>query len=379
MVKLMVGGLKMPRHGENIWKRKDGRWEGRYKLPTGTYNNKAKTKYRSVYGRTYTDVKKKLNDAISQTNAFKMVITEQSSEEQAEKWLDFIMSRCKYSTYVKYSNIYHEHLQPYFQNTDIFHSTETELQDILIAEYTKDGKKLSLSTMNGLKLVMNQILAYARVNIKVSIPDIIIADNKYSDKHVFVFTSSEQQKLISFLQYRTDTYKAGILLCLYSGLRLGELCALQSDNVDINNRTLKITQTVQRIKRDGEAGTYLYCTPPKSVSSIREIPLCDEIISYIPDMSLSHKYLINGDRLMEPRTYQYKYKRYLHDAGIPYKNFHTLRHTFATNCIAHGMDVKCLSEILGHSDVKTTMNKYVHPSMENKRDQLNQCISNFGQ
>lgn len=369
----------MPRHGENIWKRKDGRWEGRYKLPTGTYNNKAKTKYRSVYGRTYTDVKKKLNDAISQTNAFKMVITEQRSEEQAEKWLDFIMSRCKYSTYVKYSNIYHEHLQPYFQNTDIFHSTETELQDILIAEYTKDGKKLSLSTMNGLKLVMNQILAYARVNIKVSIPDIIIADNKYSDKHVFVFTSSEQQKLISFLQYRTDTYKAGILLCLYSGLRLGELCALQSDNVDINNRTLKITQTVQRIKRDGEAGTYLYCTPPKSVSSIREIPLCDEIISYIPDMSLSHKYLINGDRLMEPRTYQYKYKRYLHDAGIPYKNFHTLRHTFATNCIAHGMDVKCLSEILGHSDVKTTMNKYVHPSMENKRDQLNQCISNFGQ
>lgn len=145
----------MPRHGENIWKRKDGRWEGRYKLPTGTYNNKAKTKYRSVYGRTYTDVKEKLNDAISQTNAFKMVVTEQSSEEQAEKWLDFIMIRCKYSTYVKYSNIYHEHLQPYFQKIDFFHSTETELQDILIAEYTKDDKRLSLSTMNGLKHVMN--------------------------------------------------------------------------------------------------------------------------------------------------------------------------------------------------------------------------------
>lgn len=282
----------MPRHGENIWKRKDGRWEGRYKLPTGTYNNKAKTKYRSVYGRTYTDVKEKLNDAISQTNAFKMVVTEQSSEEQAEKWLDFIMIRCKYSTYVKYSNIYHEHLQPYFQKIDFFHSTETELQDILIAEYTKDDKRLSLSTMNGLKHVMNQILAYTHANIKVSMPEIIIADNKYSDKHVLVFTPSEQQKLISFLQYRTDTYKAGILLSLYSGLRLGELCALQSANIDTENMTIKITQTVQRIKRNGETGTHLYCTPPKSVSSIREIPLCDEIMSYIPNMSFSHKYLI---------------------------------------------------------------------------------------
>lgn len=289
------------------------------------------------------------------------------------------MIRCKYSTYVKYSNIYHEHLQPYFQKIDFFHSTETELQDILIAEYTKDDKRLSLSTMNGLKHVMNQILAYTHANIKVSMPEIIIADNKYSDKHVLVFTPSEQQKLISFLQYRTDTYKAGILLSLYSGLRLGELCALQSANIDTENMTIKITQTVQRIKRNGETGTHLYCTPPKSVSSIREIPLCDEIMSYIPNMSFSHKYLINGDSLMEPRTYQYKYRKYLYDAGIPYKNFHTLRHTFATNCIAQGMDVKCLSEILGHSDVKTTMNKYVHPSMENKRDQLNQCISNYGQ
>ena len=138
----MVKGLKMPRHVENIWK-KVGRWEGRYKIPTVGYYNPTKTRYRSVYGRTYADVKKRLNNAISQTKIIKKAPIELSTEGQAEEWLDSIMNRYKYSTFVKYSNIYHEHLQQYFRKIDIFHSTETELQDILIAEYTKDGKRRS--------------------------------------------------------------------------------------------------------------------------------------------------------------------------------------------------------------------------------------------
>lgn len=369
----------MPRHGENIWKRKDGRWEGRYKIPAVNNSAVAKTKYRSVYGKTYGEVRKKLSEAIAQAALEKTIIVGDSAQAQAERWLLSVKDRSKYSTYVKYSYIYRNHLQNHLHKLDMHRLSADELQKILIAEYFQGDEKPSLSTMNGIKYVLNQILEFSQTGIKVPMPDIILADNKYSDRHISVFTPAEQQKLISYLQYETDTYKAGILLCLYSGLRLGELCALRTDNIDTGNMVMRITQTVQRIKKEDETGTYLRCTPPKSVSSIREIPLCDEIISCIPDSSLTHRYLINGDQLMEPRTYQYKYRSYLKEAGIAYKNFHTLRHTFATNCIAGGMDVKCLSEILGHSDVKTTMNKYVHPSMENKRDQLNQCLSNYGQ
>ncbi|MCM1090392.1 MAG: site-specific integrase [Butyrivibrio sp.] len=139
-----------------------------------------------------------------------------------------------------------------------------------------------------------------------------------------------------------DVYKLGILLCLYSGLRLGEICALPMENVDLENKTMKISQTVQRIKDDVSGKTFLFCSPPKSVSSIREIPICNFMAELLQTEHLSGKYLINGNQLMEPRTYQYKFKQYLKETSIADRNFHSLRHTFATNCIANGMDVKCL-------------------------------------
>ena len=160
---------------------------------------------------------------------------------------------------------------------------------------------------------------------------------------------------------------------------MGEICALSTQNIDFVNKTVKISQTVQRIKNESGTATTLYCAPPKTFCSIREIPLCDNMIEIIKKYNSSGMYLINGNSPMEPRTYQYRFNKYLKEAEIAKKNFHSLRHTFATNCIANGMDVKCLSEILGHSDVKTTMNRYVHPSMETKRIQINQCMSEYGQ
>lgn len=238
---------------------------------------------------------------------------------------------------------------------------------------------LSLSTMRTICYVLNQILKFGGSSIKAILPDSIMCHYKYSARETAIFSIEEQRKLLNFLYDELDRYKLGIIICLFSGLRLGEICALKTDNIDLFNKCIRITQTVQRIKSDGQHKTSLYCAPPKSASSIRTIPLCDALFDLLVIMDLPGEYLLNGRSLMEPRTYQYMFSRYLKSADINKKNFHSLRHTFATNCIENGMDAKCLSEILGHSDVKTTMNRYVHPSMDNKLHQINRCFANYGQ
>ncbi len=298
----------------------------------------------------------------------------ESFPQCAGRWLDHVKKKCKYSTYVKYKYIYEGHLKKYLDDLDPADITTEICDEIMLKEYNSTSAALALNTMNGIKYVLNQILKFSETEVLATIPESVLVDKKYEKRSIDVLSPTEQKKFVSYLSKEPDIYKIGILLCLSSGLRLGEVCALPTENVDLANQTIKITQTVQRIKCEDGKKTMLYCAPPKSVSSVREIPLCDRMTDILKNYNISGSYLINGNNPMEPRTYQYKFDRYLKEAFIARRNFHTLRHTFATNCIAKGMDIKCLSEILGHSDIKTTMNKYVHPSMEMKRRQVNQCV-----
>lgn len=370
----------MPKRGENIRKRKDGRWEGRYRCTKASPNNKSY--YKSVYGKTYSEVKSKLLEIQTQNkNEMPEKKNNALTAFYAERWLTHIKNHCKYSTYIKYKYVYEGHIKNHFEVMSLSDLSEETCCKLLLQEYKNCNQALSLSTMNSIKHVLNQILKYAKLDFNVSMPEYIQANKKFEQHKVSIFTPYEQKKFIEYLLKEMDVFKMGIILCLFSGLRLGEICALPTGNIDWANKTVKISQTVQRIKSENESGTAttLYCAPPKSFSSIREIPLCDNMIEIIKKYNSSGTYLINGNSPMEPRTYQYKFNKYLKEAEIAKKNFHSLRHTFATNCIANGMDVKCLSEILGHSDVKTTMNRYVHPSMETKRNQINQCMSEYGQ
>lgn len=368
----------MPRRGENIRKRTDGRWEGRYKC-TPTISG-AKTHYKSVYGKSYGEVKQKLllirQDAQHNTTD---CAPQHTFSECMALWLEYIALRCKYSTCVKYQYICKCHLKHFACKIRITEITNEMCEKYLIEEQSIGGQQLSLSTMKTICHVLNQILKYGKSNIKISLPERIMLAYKYTSKEITTFSIEEQRKLLEFLYDQTDTYKLGILICLFSGLRLGEICALRTKDIDLLNKCVRVSQTVQRIKSDGEPKTILYCAPPKSADSIRTIPLCDALIELIEKMDIQGEYLLNGKSLMEPRTYQYMFSRYLKSTSISTKNFHSLRHTFATNCIGSGMDAKCLSEILGHSDVKTTMNRYVHPSMDNKRNQINKCFADYGQ
>ena len=368
----------MPRRGENIRKRADGRWEGRYKCiapasEKGVY-------YKSVYGKSYNEVKQKLLLICRETHNDASISTlKHTFSECMSMWLDNLSQKCKYSTYIKYRYICECHLKHFACEIQISEITNEICEKYLIEEQSSDGKKLSLSTMKTICHVLNQILKYGESSVKISLPERIIQTYKYDTKEIAIFSIEEQRKLLDFLYDQTDRYKLGILICLFSGLRLGEICALKIDDIDLFNRCIRVSRTVQRIKSDGIQRTTLYCAPPKSAGSIRTIPLCDVLVELLIEMDIQGEYLLNGKTLMEPRTYQYMFSRYLKAAYISHKNFHSLRHTFATNCIGSGMDVKCLSEILGHSDVKTTMNRYVHPSMENKRHQMNKCFADYGQ
>lgn len=141
-----------------------------------------------------------------------------------------------------------------------------------------------------------------------------------------------------------------------------------------------MNRTVQRLYTDGyRTKTILLETEPKSIYSRREIPLSDAMLNQLITLHNKEEYIFGRDKPLEPRTLQNYFKRILEDAGQTPKNFHILRHTFATNCIEGGTDVKSLSELLGHSDIQITLNRYVHPSMETKRKCMDRLSLFYGQ
>jgi integrase len=189
---------------------------------------------------------------------------------------------------------------------------------------------------------------------------------------VEVFSAQELQTLVQAATTSPTNKKVGLMLALYSGLRIGELCALQWRDIDLAANTISVDKTVQRIytKSLGEKTTSkIIVTPPKTPSSIRMIPLASEILHLVESLAASgDRFLITGmPTLLEPRSYRAWYGRFLRRNGIKHSSFHKLRHTFATRLIENGADVKTVSAILGHSSVRTTLDLYVHPQMDQKR------------
>lgn len=365
----------MARRGENIRKRKDGRWEGRYSILT----EKGK-KTRSVYAKTYAEVKEKLPYAKAAEEAKQKSMTlispagKSRFRDVALEWLQDIYEKRKYSTYVKYRKTYQKYL------SELDGVLFAELSECIILDtLTRLNAHESLALRHSAYGVLNQIIKHGNEKGGYSIAPLALKQKNAKKKTIEIFNVSEQQKLFKILCESADNYKKGILICLFTGLRLGEICSLKWTDIDFESKLLHVNTTVQRIASEGHSTkTVLYESLPKSESSIREIPLSDSIITLLKSILHRGNYVLNGDRPMEPRTYENKLKRYLKEADIMPRNFHTLRHTFATNCIESGMDVKSLSEILGHADVQLTLNRYVHPTIEAKRRHMDSLCSICG-
>lgn len=373
----------MARHGENIRKRNDGRWEARY---PHFDPQKGKKIYRSVYGSTYGEAKERRNAAIQEAEKMGDRALQENNaipiqicfSQAAAEWLSEVSDNCKYSTYIKYRNVYRVHLESVLGSILLSNTLNHKIQEKL-SDYICE-RDLSISICRSICCIANQILKFAKRKYFVNIPPLKPETSKHIKEPVATLSKAEQKKILTNIYDKPDKPGIAVLLCLYTGMRLGELCALKWSDFDFINRTVTISRTVQRIAINGNADkTALMETTPKSQSSRRTIPLVVEIVSLLEEIKEKELYVFGGNKAFEPRTMQYQFKKFLSKAGIEDRNFHILRHTFATNCIESGMDAKILSVILGHSDVKITLNHYVHPTMESKRKQLGLLPDFYGQ
>ena len=191
---------------------------------------------------------------------------------------------------------------------------------------------------------------------------------------------ADYRKLIEYLKSDLTSLNLGILICTFTGIRLGEICALTWSNFEFEKKILHVHKTMQRLQfSEGDTKTKIQITEPKSQCSIRDIPIPEILMSYLDNNGLTTEYVLTGrsDSYVEPRTLQNYFKRILKQCGIEDVNFHVLRHTFATRCVELGFDVKSLSEILGHANVNITLNRYVHPSMDLKQQNMSKLSDLF--
>lgn len=361
--------------GENIYKRKDGRWEGRYKKG---YDENKKIRYGYCYGHSYRETKEKLTQAkadyIFHGNVSKENRHTDHFSVYCEQWLKIHENRLKNSTIVKYHSMLEKHILPYLGNYSI-----TELNSEKIIDFSNlllYQKQLSAKTVRDILTFVHEILVYSQKNTKTQHSAITISYPKLIQKDLRVLSMEEQKYFTHYLLQDIDIYKFSVLLALLTGLRIGEICALQRKYISIEEKSLTVRHTVQRIKnpnRYSKQKTILFLGTPKTISSVRTIPIADGLIRLFQNFLSEdpESFVLTGtDQAMDPRKLQRKLKQYMAELNLHEIHFHTLRHTFATRCIEVGCDTKTLSELLGHSNISTTMNRYVHPSMDIKRKNI---------
>lgn len=310
----------MPRKGENIYKRKDGRWEGRY-IKSRTQTGKAIYGY--VYAKTYRDVKAKLTDKISLKNETDALISAESKAEAelfeaiAAEWFESIKTQVKESTSNKYWNLLNSYILPKFGKKTLHEITYDYIYDQcnqLLKTGGKKGNGLSAKTVSDILSLIRNILQFAIQKGMTISCDAHSIHVKRQTKEMRVLSRREQEKLCQYLYSDLDSCNMGILLCLFTGLRVGEICALRWDDISFSEKTLHVHQTLQRIqdRTRGNSKTRVVVTTPKSACSIRTIPIPDDLI----ELLVSHKssssgyFLTNSEqKYLEPRTMQNHFKK----------------------------------------------------------------------
>ncbi|MBE6911158.1 MAG: site-specific integrase [Ruminococcaceae bacterium] len=367
----------MPRKGENIYKRKDGRWEGRY---IKEYDLENKAKYASVYAHSYLEAKSKLIKAKNNCIDLKPKIQGSTLRSYADKWLMNIEPQIKRSTFVKYTNTINNHISPFIGNMRIKDITTDVIKNYVFKKLNNGNitteKGLSPKTVKDIISVIKLILNYAEEHGETAVCNFKQINIKSSIIPGLDITKTSQEQLTKYLLKEIDYTKLGILLCLYTGIRIGELCAIRYEDISVKERIIRITKTMQRLQTfaDSNKKTEIVITEPKSFSSLREIPIPDFIMDIILTFDFKENaYILTGksDKFVEPRTLEYRFKACLKACGVEDYKFHQLRHRFASQCVELGFDIKSLSEILGHASVNITLNRYVHSSMELKRANMN--------
>ncbi len=299
-------------------------------------------------------------------------------EEWASKWMQDKKDYVKESTYANYSVVMTNHLLPAFSKYKLQDITNNVVQEqvLLWMKTGRINKKggLSEKTVKDMIVVLKNCLrdwseftSHSYDEIHIRYPSKVKSQKNHT-------LSKDEMKYMLEKIFAENNYEAlGYAISLYTGMRIGEICALQWKDVDLENKLLHVNKTLQRIyikDFDGGSTSKVIIASPKSQKSVRDIPICSSLFSLLEQLNCDdcENYILTGTKnFIEPRAYRKHYEAFLKRNNIRHINFHGLRHTFATSCIESGADCKVVSELLGHASVNTTLNLYVHPRMEDKR------------
>ncbi len=372
----------MARRGENIYKRRDGRWEARY-IRDRDRNGRAIYGY--IYRRSYLEAKKAQAEARANCGRAKTrpkrPVRPDTLEEYLNLWLQSIRISVKRSSFANYDGIIRRHIIPDLGKMPLERISSTLVQRYIYQKLQNgrlDGKGgLSVKTARDIAGLLKRSLKPAGIELKIKLP-------KYRLPKLRVLTHKEQTALIAAAGKDGGRWELGVLISLFTGIRIGELCSLKWKDVSLKDGVLKISKTLQRIRNcepGGKSKTVVIISTPKSESSVRNIPLPHFLLFRLAQLKKNARdedYILTGSgRYAEPRRCQYRFKKMTRKAGIGDINCHALRHTFATRCVELGVDAKTISELLGHSNVNITLNRYVHPTFEHQREcleKLSACL-----
>ena len=300
--------------------------------------------------------------------------------EIAEAWKEYKRPYVKQSTMAAYVLILENHVLPEFGDNDSLHEHDVQAFVLKKIEHGLSAKSVK-DILIVLKMVMkfgvkNEWMNHYEWDIKFPVNS--------QPKELEVLSVANHKKILDYVQHNFTFMSLGIYISLSTGLRIGEICALKWSDINVADGKITVQRTIERIYMvEGEKKhTQLVINTPKTVNSCREIPISKELLAMVKPMkkvvNADFYVLTNEDKPTEPRTYRNYYNRLMEKLDIPKLKYHGLRHSFATRCIEAGCDYKTVSVLLGHSNISTTLNLYVHPNMEQKKRCINKMLKSLG-
>lgn len=304
------------------------------------------------------------------------MVKEKTINQITEEWKEEKKKYVKKSTYAAYQLLIQNHIKPYFG--DLYEVNEEKVQQF---DFDKLDAGLSEKTIRDIIIVLKMILKFG---IKNGYLEYVQIDAKFPSKQekkdLDVLSKADQKKFMEHLRNNFTFKNLGIFICLSTGMRIGEICGLRWCDVDTVEGVIKVRHTLQRIYIiEGKTRhTELLLDTPKTANSVRDIPMSSELLKMLKSLNKvvnENYYVIANDiKPIEPRTYRNYYKKLCKQLDIPELKFHGLRHSFATRCIESKADYKTVSVLLGHSNISTTLNLYVHPNKEQKKKTIDKML-----
>ncbi|MBQ8349874.1 MAG: site-specific integrase [Ruminococcus sp.] len=353
----------------NIYQRRDGRFEGR--ISRGKRSNGTR-RFQYFFGKTEEDVREKMAKERRKKSNFPLTVTQLFSE-----WHSSIKHKVKESTAANYYLKANKHILPAFGD-----KSAESIEDTEIYAFIESKQKVGLSNryISDMLIVMKSMFKYAVRTYHIYNPMEYIKMPRAKNPEITLLDENEQAKLKEYIGHNQNKATLGVALSMTTGIRIGELCALQWKDINLEKRILTVSKTMQRVQIQGsDKKTKLVITEPKSESSRRKIPIPKGMIAFLEKFKgKDSDYILSGkEKPIEPRSMQYRFQKILKNVKLPSVHFHALRHIFVSTCVKLGFDVKALSELLGHSTVELTLNRYVHSSFEQKIKYMERLAVNF--